>query len=654
MRMVRPVRTLALSAVSATALLTAGYAGQAAHSVSGTSAAKLVSYRSALTGSYLTQPAYAGMLVGPGLASMYPVDVTDDSQYYFVLDAGEYRVVAVNRTTGNIDCQVGGHQGTQPGHFGDARALDYDATTDQLYVADTPHNRIEIFSFSDSACASNSPTAFTYVSEFGTKGSGDEQFSQVYGVAVDAVNSWVYAVDGAGRVEKSDLAGNYISQFNAAGTLNQPRQVTVAPNSDVLVMNARDHECDVFNDAGVLLFTFGSQGKGDGQFTNDPRGISVSADGTLAFVTDSGGKRVEVFNLLSDGGDYTGATFAYTIAPTTPGDQFTGPRGLTTTSDNHLLVTDEWGFSLHELSFTSTGATPTRDLFGVAPPLPGVNAPRGVQVAANGQIYLVDYWNQRIEYMNPDGSDAQSFGFRGNPSQSGAINFAWSLAIQPGTGDIFVANRESNQVEVFSPTGTAILIFGVNGTADGDFHLPQGIAFGPDGTLYVDDSGNDRVERFTMSTGDTSATWDATYGQKGVGSTAPAGDLNNPTGIAVAPDGTVWVADTRNNRIQSLSPSGQWTAITTPVGTGTQLAFKAPWGITVAPDGSIWVSDTGNHRLVSFDTSGNLIFSATAKQMGVPAAPDDSVIYPFAVAFSGDTVYLSDIWNDRVLVLTTS
>jgi sugar lactone lactonase YvrE len=654
MLMARPVKTLALTAVSATALLAAGYAGQAEHSQGGTSAAHLVGYRSALTSSYLTQPAYAGTLVGPGLASMYPVDVTDDSQYYFVLDAGEYRVVAVNRTTGNIDCQVGGQQGTQPGRFGDARALDYDATTDQLYVADTPHNRVEIFSFSDSACASNSPTAFTYVSEFGTKGTGDEQFSQVYGVAVDAVNGWVYAVDGAGRVEKSDLAGNYISQFNAGGTLNEPRQVTVTPNSDVLVMNARDHECDVFNDAGVLLFTFGSQGKGDGQFTNDPRGISVSADGTLAFVTDSGGKRVEVFNLLSDGGDYTGATFAYTIAPATPGDQFIGPRGLTTTSDDHLLVTDEWGFGLHELSFTSTGATPTRDLFGVAPPLPGVNAPRGVQVAANGQIYVVDYWNQRIEYMNPDGSDAQSFGFRGNPSQKGAINFAWSIAIQPGTGDIFVANRESNQVEVFSPTGTAILIFGANGTADGDFHLPQGIAFGPDGTLYVDDSGNDRVESFTMSAGDTSATWDATYGAKGVGSTAPAGDLNNPTGIAVAPDGTVWVADTRNNRIQSLSPSGQWTAITTPVGTGTQLPFKAPWGITVAPDGSIWVSDTGNHRLVSVDASGNLIFSATAKKMGIPAAPDDSVIYPFAVAFSGDTVYLSDIWNDRVLVLTTS
>ena len=54
------------------------------------------------------------------------------------------------------------------------------------------------------------------------------------------------------------------------------------------------------------------------------------------------------------------------------------------------------------------------------------------------------------------------------------------------------------------------------------------------------------------------------------------------------------------------------------------------------------------------DTSGNLIFSATEASMGIPPVPADTiVIYPFAVAFSGDTVYLSDIWNNRVLVLTT-
>ena len=602
----------------------------------------------------LAAPTYTSTLVGPGQADMYPVDVSNDAQYYFVLDAGNYRVIAVNRSTDAIDCQIGGLQGNLPGEFGDARALDYDAATNDLYVADTPNNRVEIFSFSASACATNSSTAFTFVSQFGARGAGDEQFSQVYGVAVDATNGWVYAVDGAGRVEKSNLTGNFISQFGA-GTLNEPRQVTVAPNGNVLIMNARDHDCLVFSAAGASLTSFGSLGAGDGMFTADPRGVAVSADGTLAFVTDSGGKRIEAFNLLSSGGDYTGATFAYTIASGVSGPgQFVGPRGLTTTSDNHLLLTDEWGFNLHEMTFTATGATSSVNTTPTAPPVPGVNSPRGVHVAANGQIYISDYWNQRVEYINPNGISAQAFGFRGNVSQSGAINFAWDAAIQPVTGDIFVANRENNQIAAFSPTGTPMLIFGSNGAANGQFSFPQGIAFAPDGTLLVDDSGNDRIERFSLNAGDTAATWVATYGAFGAGSTSPAGDLNNPTGISVAPDGTIWVADTLNNRIQSMSPTNVWTAFTKPMGTGAQTEFNIPWGVAFAPDGSIWVSDTGNNRIVSMDTTGNRIFSATAASMGIPATPADTLIYPFAIAFNGDTVYMSDIWNNRVLVLTTS
>ncbi len=396
----------------------------------------------------------------------------------------------------------------------------------------------------------------------------------------------------------------------------------------------------------------------------------MSADGTLAFITDSGGKRIEVFNLVQSGGHYTNAsgTFAYTIpsAASGPG-QYVGPRGLTTTSDNHLLLTDEWGFNLHEMTFTATSATPTVNTTPTAAPIPGVNSPRGVHVAANGQIYVQDYWNMRVEYVNPDGSGATSFGFRGNVSQSGAINFAWDFAIQPGTGDIFVANRENNQIAAFSSTGTPLAggIFGKAGTANGLFSFPQGIAFAPDGTLLVDDSGNDRIQRFTLGTNSNGITWtwDATYGSKGTGSTAPAGELNNPTGISVAPDGTIWVADTLNNRVQSMSPSGTWKYINKTNGTGLQTAFKIPWGVTVAPDGSIWVSDIGNNRIVSMSTTGALNFSANAggasgwTSMGIPAAPLDNVIYPYEIAFSNGpgpyNVYLTDIWNNRVLVLTT-
>ena len=610
----------------------------------------------------LVAPTYSSTLIGPGQADMYPVDVTNDSQYYFVLDAGNYRIVAVNRTTNNIDCQVGGLQGNGNGQMGDARALDYDSATNELYLADTPNNRIEVFSFSASACATNSPTAFTYLSQFGTKGAGNAQFNQAYGVAVDPVNNWLYAVDGAGRVEKFNIAGNantYMTSFGQ-GSLNQPRQVTVAPNSDVFVMNARNHTCDVYNSSGTFLFNFGSLGTGPGQFTDDPRGVAVSADGTLAFVTDSGGKRVVVFSLTQSGGHYSAAAPAYTIPSGTGAGQFVGPRGLSVTSDNHLVLTDEWGFNLHEMTFTSTGVANVVNTTPTAPPIPGVNSPRGVHVAANGQIYIQDYWNQRVEYINSDGTGAASFGFRGNVSQSGAINFAWDFAIQPVTGDIFVANRENNQVAAFSPTGAPLIIFGKAGTGNEQFSFPQGIAFAPDGTLLVDDSGNDRIQRFTLSNNDTVVTWDATYGQKGTtGATAPAGNLNNPTGISVAPDGTIWVADTLNNRIQSMSPSGVWTVISKPTGTGKQTGFKVPWGVTVAPDGSIWVSDIGNNRIVSISTTGSLNFSANESgasgwtSMGIPAVPADNVIYPYEVAFNGDTVYLTDIWNNRVLVLTT-
>jgi len=60
-----------------------------------------------------------------------------------------------------------------------------------------------------------------------------------------------------------------------------------------------------------------------------------------------------------------------------------------------LLLTDEWGFNLHEMSFTSTGATSTVNTTPVPPPVPGVNSPRGVRVAANGQIYICLLYTSR-------------------------------------------------------------------------------------------------------------------------------------------------------------------------------------------------------------------------------------------------------------------
>ena len=126
--------------------------------------------------------------------------------------------------------------GSLPVQFSDARAVGYDSATGNVYVADTANNRVLVFSFSPT-------TGFSYLTQFGSKGTGNGDFSLAYGVAVDAVNRWVYVTDGTpGQVEKFSIgsgrcpAYKWLASFGS-GTLNQPRQVEVAPNSDVLVTN---------------------------------------------------------------------------------------------------------------------------------------------------------------------------------------------------------------------------------------------------------------------------------------------------------------------------------------------------------------------------------------------------------------------------------
>jgi DNA-binding beta-propeller fold protein YncE len=572
-------------------------------------------------------PTFAGNLLSPGLADMYPVSVANDSSYYYVLDPGRFRVVKVNRTTGAIDAQVGGTQGTTPGSFGDARGIAIDSTGN-VYVADTPNNRIEKFT-----------SALAFTTMWGTKGSGNGQFNQAYGVAVgNGIGTGglpaevLYATDGAGRVEKFDLNGNFLGQFGS-GLLAQPRALAVDPNNgDVYVVNAAKEQVDVFDDAGNWLFMFGGNGTGNGQFNNEPRGIAVTtgADATV-YVTDSGGRRVEAFN--------EAGTFQFVVGGPSA---FVGPRGLTVTADGDLLVTDEWNFSLKE--FTLAG-TLIRKLFATGPAVPGVDSPRGIEFdPVTGRIVVDDYWNQRIETVNPDGSGAIAFGFRGVRTQAGSLNFAWDVAVQDSTGRYFVANRESNDIVVFDASGNFITKWGIKGTGPGQMTFPQGVDFAPDGTLIVVDSGNNRLERFSIDV-NGNGTFVAAYGSKGTTSMGP-GFLNVPTGVSVAPDGTIWVADTLNNSVQSLAPDGTtWTRFWK--GTSATLALHIPWGVSVSPDGNVWIADTGSNDIVKMTPTGTLIFRATGDQLG--AGPLNG---PTSVTFvtNGHT-YVSDIWNNRVIDL---
>ena len=264
----------------------------------------------------LSAPVYTSTLVSPGQADMYPVDVTSNSSagqrlHHLRLrllllrprrrqlpaaggQPGQPRHRLADRRPAGQRPAGGSAPGSLPVQLSDARAVGYNSATGDVYVADSANNRVLVFSFS--------PTAgFSYLTQFGGKGAGNGQFNLAYGVAVDPVNRWVYVTDGTpGQIEKFSIGTgavptySYLTSFGS-GTLNQPRQVEVAPNGDVLVTNRPQNKKHnyyyVYTSSGTLELGFGVTGSGNGDFTNDPRGVAISADGSTVFATNSGGDR---------------------------------------------------------------------------------------------------------------------------------------------------------------------------------------------------------------------------------------------------------------------------------------------------------------------------------------------------------------------------
>lgn len=177
---------------------------------------------------------------------------------------------------------------------------------------------------------------------------------------------------------------------------------------------------------------------------------------------------------------------------------------------------------------------------------------------------------------------------------------------------------------------------------------PRGLAFAPDGTFYAADSRNHRILRLAAN-GSLIGQWGA-YGD-GVGAPNPAGTFNEPWGVAVGPDGSVYVSDTWNHRIQKFSADGKPLKMWGRFGQGESPdAFWGPRGIAVDSQGRVYVADTGNKRIVIFDADGNFI-----GQFGSPGFDPGQFDEPVGIAVAPDgTVYVADTWNQRVQAFTAS
>ncbi len=187
-------------------------------------------------------------------------------------------------------------------------------------------------------------------------------------------------------------------------------------------------------------------------------------------------------------------------------------------------------------------------------------------------------------------------------------------------------------------------VLGAKGTDPGNFEMPRDIAIASDGSMYVADTGNHRIQHLSAD-GDVLNIWG--YFADGSQGDAPGGSFYEPWGIAVGPEGNVFVADTWNHRIQKFTSEGEFISQWGYFGQAeTGLAFWGPRDVLVDEQGRVFITDTGNKRVVAFTSEGEFLTS-----FGSAGLLEGQFDEPVGLAVDVDgRIYVADTWNKRVQV----
>jgi sugar lactone lactonase YvrE len=188
------------------------------------------------------------------------------------------------------------------------------------------------------------------------------------------------------------------------------------------------------------------------------------------------------------------------------------------------------------------------------------------------------------------------------------------------------------------PQNAANMFEGGRGTGKGEFDSPHGIATDSKGNIFVADTNNGRIEKFSPS-----GVFITSLGIKGTG----YGQLGEPNGIAIDRAGKIYVADASNHRVQKLAPDGtlidEWK--------GPDPGFYGPRRIAIGPDDSIYVVDQGRTRIIKFDTDGKVLATWGTKGSGDGQFDDHTSV---AVDPKTNRVYVADPRNKRMQVFDSN
>ncbi len=276
--------------------------------------------------------------------------------------------------------------------------------------------------------------------------------------------------------------------------------------------------------------------------------------------------------------------------------QFEFPRNLAFDAQGNFYVVDSDNHRIQK--FSASGefllAWGTRSPDNVVPPPGTFNQPWGIAVDREGNVYVADTWNHRIQKFDANGKFLTMWGTNGDTrgiAQADPLLFYGPRAIAiDAQGNLFVTDTGNKRVLKFSPNGAPLAQYGGVGADSGRFLEPVGIAIDAQGNIFVADTWNMRIQKFDANF-NFLAHWSVPVWES-------QSVVNKPY-LAVDVQGNVFATDPEGSRVMKFSNDGALLAV---FGVrGTDLAsFNLPTGLAFDAQGNLYVADSGNHRILVF------------------------------------------------------
>jgi uncharacterized protein (TIGR03437 family) len=531
----------------------------------------------------------------------------------------------------------------------------------------------------------------------------------------------VFKVDAAGTLTR--IAGNGRSGFSGDGgpaiaaQLEYPAGIAIDVTGNVYVAD-RDAAVVRRISSNGTISTFAGTGtagySGDGgpaasAQLNGPLGLALDSNGNL-FVADTGNNVVREISSNGNISTVAGNSLAGYMADAVPATttSLNSPEGVAVDRAGNLYIADTVNDRIRMVTpagvistvagtglsavygsiYDGTGVSTTTGDGGPATAA-AIVLPTDVALDASGNLYIADYGNGRIRQVVNGTIDTLAGAAGGAPLEIGQLAVSEQLTGPTGlavdaAGDIYFAEGSIGTGSGLSPgdfriweVNSAGLLVAAAGiglesySGDGgpaaiaQLNAPSGVALDSGGNLFVADTLNHRVRKISAAGVITTVAGTGVAGYSGDGGPATSGMLDSPMGVAVDSNGTLYIADTGNNRIRIVVGGG---VIYTLAGNGNAAFFgdggpggvasvHAPQAVAVDGSGNTLVADTGNQRIRRISPDGTIRTVAGSGTRGFSGdggqAASAELNLPAGVAVDGaGNIYVADTGNNRLRAIS--